>query len=63
MQIDARIRFMLGSEPKISDLRDFVEKTKTLDGGTPISFSLSRGQRDQESVTVIVQAAALLDGD
>lgn len=61
MQIDARIRFNLGSSPTIGDLRMFLEKTKKLDDDTPISWETIRGQRDAETVTIVVQGAALLE--
>jgi hypothetical protein len=61
MQIDARIRFNLGSEPNLSDLRDFVEITKKFPDNARVAWEIARGQRDSETVTLVVQGDSLLD--
>lgn len=61
MQIDARIRFNLGGSPTLGDLRMFAEKTKKLPDGCALTFDIVRGQRDSETVTIVVQGSSLLE--
>lgn len=62
MRIDVPIRINLGAEPNLEDLRELVEKTKRVAGEARLKFEIAKGQRDSETVTIVVQGAALLDG-
>ncbi len=61
MHIDVPIRVGLGAEPTVQDLREAVEKLKRVPDGAAVRFEIARGQRDSESVTLVVQGAALLE--
>ncbi len=61
MHIDVPIRIGLGAEPTMLDLRETVQKLTNLPDGASVRFELSRGQRDEESVTLVVQGGALLE--
>jgi hypothetical protein len=61
MQIDIPIRVNLGAEPTVLDLREAMEKLRRVPDGAAVRFEISRGQRDSEVVTLLVQGAALLE--
>lgn len=61
MRIDVPIKISLGAEPTLDDLREVVEKTKKVAGGASLKFEISRGQRDSETVAIVIQGAALLE--
>lgn len=61
MQIDIPIKINLGGSPTMQDLREAIEKTKKVPDGASVKFEIVRGQRDSETVTLVVQGAALLE--
>lgn len=60
MHIDVPIKIGLGADPTLDDIREVVEKTKLVPGGAAVKFEIVRGQLDSETVTLVIQGAALL---